>query len=201
MVDVLYSAMTGYSLNTAHACTAGALAHDLEHADLSSIAYMAATAELHGEAGNGNHAHNLAIFFAEERHRTLLLSFLNGQLFNFYALASENLFIYNAFNLSQLCLSNLGEMGEVKAQSIGTNIATSLVNMAAQNLLQSSVQQMGSSVVAGNIQLASLVNCKGNSIANVDNALGNLTHHDDSAVRQLFGGGNIDNTGRSSNGT
>ena len=135
MVDVLHSAMTGHGLDAAHTCTAGALADDLEHADLSSIAYMAAAAELHGEAGHGNHANNLAIFFSEERHSTLLLSFLNGQLFNLYALAGENLLINNAFYLGQLCLSNLGEMGEVKAQSIGANIAAGLVYMAAQHLL------------------------------------------------------------------
>ena len=92
-------------------------------------------------------------------------------------------------------------MGEVKAQSIGTNIATSLVNMGAQHLLQSSVQQMGSSVVAGNIQLASLVHSKGNCIAHINNALSYLAHHDDSAVRQLLGGSNINYAGRSSNGT
>ena len=161
---------------------------------------MAAATELHGEARNSNHTDNLAIFFAEESHSTLLLSFLNGQLFNLYSLASKNFFIHKSFYLSQLLLGNLGEMGEVKAQSIGTNIATCLVNMAAQHLLQSSVQQMGCSVVAGNIQLAGLVHCKGHSVAYIDHALGNLANHDDSTVRQLLGSGNIDDAGGAGNG-
>ena len=83
-----HSTMTGNSLNTAHACTAGAFANDFEHTDLSSIAYMAATAEFHGEVRNGNNTNNIAVFFTEESSSTLLLSFLNRQLFNINSFAS-----------------------------------------------------------------------------------------------------------------
>ena len=71
--------MTGNSLNTAYACTAGAFAHDFEHTDLCGIAYMAAAAEFHGEVRNSNYTNNIAVFFTEESGSTLLLSFLNRQ--------------------------------------------------------------------------------------------------------------------------
>ena len=58
---------------------------------------------------------------------------------------------------------------------------------------------MGSSVVAGNIQLASLVHNKGNRVAYVDNALSNLAHHNNSAVGQLLSSGNIDYAGGTGN--
>lgn len=112
--------MTGNSLNTAHACTAGAFAHDFEHTYLCGIAYMAAAAELHGEVRNGNNANDVAVFFAEESGSTLLLSFLNRQLFNINSLASQNLLVDNSLNLLQLLSSNLREVGEVKTQTVRT---------------------------------------------------------------------------------
>lgn len=112
--------MTGNSLNTAHACTAGAFAHDFEHTDLCSIAYMAAAAELHREVRYGNDANNIAVFFTEESGSTLLLSFLNRQLFNINSFASQNLLVDNSLYFLQLLSGNLREVGEVKTQTVRT---------------------------------------------------------------------------------
>ena len=193
--------MTGNSLNTAHACTAGAFANDFEHTDLSSIAYMAATAEFHGEVRNGNNANNIAVFFTEESSSTLLLSFLNRQLFNINSFASQHLLVDNSLYFLQLLSSYLREVGEVKTQTVRTNIAAGLVNMGTQNLFQSSMQQMGCGMVTSDIHLACLVYSKGNSVTYSNSAFGYGTDHNNSAVRQLFGNIYSDNAGRSGNST
>mgnify|MGYP006867322534 CR=1 FL=1 len=123
---IIHDRISGKSLNTAHACTAGAFANDFEHTDLSSIAYMAAAAEHHGEVRNGNNANNIAVFFTEESSSTLLLSFLNRQLFNINSFASQNLLVDNSLNLLQLLSSNLREVGEVKTQNGPDDIAAGL---------------------------------------------------------------------------
>ena len=162
---------------------------------------MAAAAELHREVRNGNNTNDVAVFFAEERGCTLLLSFLNRQLFDVNSFASQHLLIDNSLYFLQLLSSNLREVGEVKAQTVRTNIAAGLVNMGTQNLFQSSMQQMGCGMVTRDIHLACLVYSKGNSVAYSNSAFGYGTDHNNSAVRQLFGNIYSDNAGRSGNST
>ena len=193
--------VTGYSFDTANASTGGCFGNDFEHADLSSIRYMATTAEFHGEFRNGYYANNVAIFFTEECGCTTFFSFFDGKFFNSNFFSCQDFFVNDCFYFFQFSFSYLGEVREVKTQTVGTNIGTSLVYMTTENLFQSSMEQVGCSVVTSDVVFTSILYSEGYFFTNIYNAFYNITNHDGSAVRQFFGYGYFDYAGRSSNGT
>ena len=162
--------LAGDSLNAADTSGHRALAHDLEAADLGGVLDMGAAAELGGPAFDINHADHLAVLLAEQSHCTQLLGLFNGHLLDGDVHGLKDLVVDDLLHTGQLLRSDRAEVGEVEVGDLGVLIGASLMDMVAQHLTQSSLQQVGSGMVAGNGHAVLFVHAGGQMVAHLDDA-------------------------------
>ena len=123
--------MPCHSFDTANASTGAGLGNYFKHTDLRCISHMNAAAEFHRETRYSNDTHDIAIFFAKQRHRTTFFSFFNRQFFNGHTLGCQNLFINNSFDTAQFFFCYRREMRKVETQTVRTYITACLIDMTA----------------------------------------------------------------------
>ena len=70
LLHPLQRAVGGHRLDPADAGRDRRLRHDLEEADVAGAPHMRAAAQLGGEIAHADDAHFVAVFLAEQRHRT-----------------------------------------------------------------------------------------------------------------------------------
>ena len=157
---------------------------------------MYAAAQFHREIRNGNDPHHGAVFFTEQRHGAALLCLFNRHFFKGYGLGRQNLLINHLLHLCQFFRRYLGEMGEVKVQTVRTYIAACLVDMAAQHTAQGCLQQMGGCVVTGNVGSPDSIHFIGHCVPDGNGALFHRTCHIGYAVRQFLCFGHPHQAGR-----
>ena len=128
---------------------------------------MAAAAQLARELASLNDAHGIAVFLAEQSRDARLASGVERSLVRAHGNGVHDLLVCDALNLGQLLGRYALEVGEVKAQAIGANVAASLLHMVAQNLAQRRMEQMRAGMVARNALAAKLVDNRANGVAHV----------------------------------
>ncbi len=149
VLDEFERFLAGDGLDTAHTARNGELAHDAQRADLRGIVEMRAAAEFHGVAlAHIDDADNIAVLFAEERHRAETAGLRDGYFLHRDGEALEHGFVHHALDGGDLLGLHGGEVGKVKAETVGLNERTGLVDMVAENGAQRLVQQVGGAVGA-----------------------------------------------------
>ena len=127
---------------------------------------MCAAAKLNAVAAHINHAHDIAVFLAKERHCALLSCRINAHFLRNNGIACEDSFIDQSFHLFDFIRCHSGEMGEVETQSVCADIGAGLLNVCPQNSSQCLLQQMGCGVVS----------CGSHSVFFVDFCTGNIAN-------------------------
>ena len=157
---------------------------------------MNAATQFHGETGNGNYPDHGAVFFTEQGHGAPFLRFFNRHFLKGNGLGRQNLLIDYFFYFGQFFRGYLGEMGEVKMETVRAHIAAGLVHMIPQHLAQGCLQQVGSRMVPGNVRLADHVHFEGHFIAGGNGSFFYGACHIGHAIRQFFRFGNPQQPGR-----
>ena len=110
---------------------------------------MGAAAELHGVTiAHIDDADNVAVLFAKERHCADTACLRDGHLLHGDGEALEHGLIHHALDGGDLLGLHGGEVGKVKAETVGLNERTGLMDMVAENGAQRLVQQVGGAVGA-----------------------------------------------------
>ena len=82
----------------------------------------------------------------------------------------KDLVVDDLLHTGQLLRGDRAEVGEVEVGDLGVLIGAGLMDMVAQHLAQSSLQQVGSGMVAGNGHAVLLVHAGGQMVAHLDDA-------------------------------
>ena len=160
----------GDSLDTADAGSNRGLADDLEAADLSGVLDVGAAAELGGPALNINNTDDLAVLLAEQSHSAQLLGLFDGHFLDGDVHRLEDLVVDDLLHAEQLLGSDSAEVGEVEVGDGSILIGACLMDVVAQDLAQSCLQQVGSGVVAGDGHAVFLIHAGGQMVADMDDA-------------------------------
>ncbi len=110
-----------------------------------------AAAEFGREAvGELDHAHLVAILFAEERHGVVLVhGHVDGHVFEgFDACVGQHFAVDDGLDLFELFVGDLREVREVEAQAVGSTERAGLLDVGAEDLAQRGVEQVRAGVVA-----------------------------------------------------
>ena len=129
----------------------GFLAGELEQADFAGGGGVRAAAELGREAVRElDHAHLVAVLFAEERHGVVLVDgHVDGHVFERFDFGvGEHFAVDDVLDLFEFFVGDLREVGEVEAQAVGIDQRAGLLDVRAQNLAQRGVEQVRAGVVA-----------------------------------------------------
>ncbi len=145
-VNTLHECLAGDSFNAAYAGSYGAFADDVEGTDKSCVAQMSTAAELDGLLSHGDNADDVAVLLAEESGCTHLLSLVNGHLADGDIQTIEDHVANALVDGKDLIGGECGEVSEVETEMVGLNERASLVDMVAQNVLESSLEQMSCGV-------------------------------------------------------
>ncbi len=133
---------------------------------------MSATAEFAAErlilGTYRNNAYGLAIFLAKECNSARSTSLINTHNTRYNRLSSKNLLVNQVLYLGKLLRRKRLKVSEVKTQMLWRNKGTSLRNMLTNDLLQSSIKQVRSSVVAAKQPTALSIHRSRDAIANMN---------------------------------
>ena len=131
---------------------------------------MGAAAELSGPALDIDDAHDLAVLLAEQSHCAQLLCLVDGHLLHGDIHGIKDAVVDDLLHAGQLLCGDCAEVGEVEVGDLAVLIRTSLVHMVAQHFAQSSLQQVGSRVVAADSHAVFLIDLGGQMVADLDDA-------------------------------
>ena len=148
-IEHLLGLLARNGLDTAHAGRNGALRENLEEADIARGAGVRTAAQF-DRRPEADHADLVAVFLAEEHHRTALL----GLLLRSLAVLHERIVgadgpVDELLHLAQLLGRHLLEMREVETQDFGRHQRTLLLDMRAEHLAQRLVHEVRGGVVVG----------------------------------------------------
>ena len=166
--------VAGDGFNPAHAGRHTAFADDLEQADVAAGLDMRAAAQLLG-AADGEHAHGLAVFLAEQHHRAALLCVIQRHHFGAGRRIGQHFGVDDRLDLGDLLGRHGCVVREVEAGALGIHQRALLLHMAAQHFAQGLVHQMGGAVVAHRLDPQLGVDLGGKHIADRDRALEHAT--------------------------
>ena len=140
---------------------------------------MRAAAQLGGEVANADDAHAVAVLFAEERHRVVLVDGdVDGHVLDHLdAVVAQHLPVGEVFDVLQLFVVDRGEVREVEAQMRGIDQRARLLHVLAQHIAQRGMQKVRAGVVAHGGAADFVVDHRVHFVADVDGLLG------DDAVR------------------
>ena len=105
-------------LDAPHTRGHAAFGGDREEADVAGGADVRPAAELHAEAGHGDHADRVAVLLAEERHRTGGDRLLGGAHLGRHGRVRQHLRVDDAFDLEELVWRHGGEVLEVEPEAL-----------------------------------------------------------------------------------
>jgi hypothetical protein len=106
-----------------------------------------AAAQLGGRIAHAQHAHALAVLFAEQRHRAEVERFLHAHVAHFGHVVVADLRVDHAFDRREFLRRHRLEVREVETQAIGRDQRTLLRDMRAEHAAQRGVQQVRGAVV------------------------------------------------------
>jgi hypothetical protein len=139
--------VTGHRLDAPDAGGDAGFGDDLEQADVATAADVHAAAEFLRRA-DGQHAHFVAVFLAEEHHRARPLRFLDRHDACLGRGIGKNLVIDEVLDTTNLVGGHRRIVREVEARLLGIDQRAFLLHMAAEHLAQRLVHQVRRRVVA-----------------------------------------------------
>ena len=122
--------------------------YNFEQADVAGVLHVRTAAKLGGEIAGADHADNVAVFLAEQRHRAEFFRFVNRHFFGLNRHGRQNRFVDFAFDGFKLVRRQRREVGEVETHVRGVDKLTCLFNMGAERIAQRRLQQVRRGVVA-----------------------------------------------------
>ena len=122
----------------------------MEHADLGGRAHVRAAAQLArvGAVADLDHAHDLAVLLAEQRHRAEALGLLEGGGDRAHGVVGGDPRVDGVLDVAQLLRAERARVREVEAQLVRADVGAGLADVGAEALAQRGVQQVGGGVVA-----------------------------------------------------
>ena len=145
----------GDGFNAPHPGGHAAFGNNQEGTGLARTGKVRAAAQFHGfrrvrrRVGHGQHAHGIAVFFAEQGHGSAGHGLGHGHDFGADGHVRQNGAVDLALYSSQLFRGQGRNVGKVKTQMRAVHQGARLLDVAAQHPAQGRVQQMGAGVVAG----------------------------------------------------
>ena len=140
----------GDRLDPAHVGGAGGLLGDLEDADLGRRAHVGAAAQLARPvaAADLDHAHDVAVLLAEQRHRAEVLGLVERGRERAHGLVLEDHRVDAVLDPAAVLVAQRRAVGEVEAQLVRADVGARLAHVGAEALAQRGVQQVRRRVVA-----------------------------------------------------
>ena len=124
-----------------------AFGDDRERPDLRGRAHVGAAAELAREAGDFDHADDLAVLLPEEHHRTELPRLLDRRQERVHREVLEHPLVDDLLHALALLRAHRLRVGEVEAQLVGPHCRAGLAHVVAEDLLKRLVQEVCRRVV------------------------------------------------------
>ena len=139
-----------HRLDAPHVRRARGLAEDVKEADLRRRAHVRATAELARvlALADLDHAHDLAVLLAEQRHRAQPLGLLERRRDRAHRIVRQHPLVHAILDIAQLLRAQALSVAEVEAKLVRTDIGAGLAHVGADALAQRRLQQMRGGVVA-----------------------------------------------------
>ena len=139
LLELAQRALAGYGLQTPHAAGDAAFFQYLDQPDLAGRARVRAAAELGREVADADDPHAIAVLFAEERHRLVLVDGdVDGHVLDdLDAIVAQHFLVGEVFDVLQLLVVDAGKVREVEAQVAGIDQRARLLHMRAQHVSQS----------------------------------------------------------------
>ena len=167
-------------LDAAHVGRARGLAEQLEQPDLGGVAHVGAAAQLAREraVADLDHAHDVAVLLAEQRHRAEPLGLVErgGDARARAGSRGSSSLTWSSTSRSSSAAQRLA-VGEVEAQLVGADVGAGLAHVAAQPPAQRGVQQVRRGVVALGGVAGGAVDVGAHALAGLDRAvLGHQRH-------------------------
>ena len=148
-------------------------ADDLEESDIAGARDVRAAAQL-ARAADVQHAHLVAVFFAEQHHRAGLLRLVDRQHPRLRRRVLQDLGVDDRLDAANLVVGDRRIVGEVEARLVGIDERALLLHVRSQHLAQRLVHQVGGRVIAHRPRTRRLVDVRGNGVAHLE-----LAGHDD----------------------
>ena len=149
---------------------------------------MRTAAEFRRKALHIHNAHDIAVFFSEQRHSAQLLGLLEGHHLDVYGQRLEDFGVDDPLHLSQLLGRYSVEVREVEAHTLVVLIRAGLMHMGAQHFSQSFLQQMRTCMVAHDRVAAVALHRSDDLIACLHHAVQQRTGMHIITLRRLFTG-------------
>ena len=184
VVGLYIGACDGF--NTSDTGSDAVLGDDLELADLAGIANVGTAAELYG-IRHFDHADFFAVFLAEQRHGAGLSGFVDAHDLGLYRIRAGNTVIDFILDSPDLITGHGLEVAEVEPGPVSVLIGALLLNMAAQNVPEGLLQQVGRAVVAAGLHTVGFVDPEGDGIADLEHALCHGTDMGDLGTGHMLG--------------
>ncbi len=136
-------------LDAAGAGRDAGLRENVEAAGLAGGPDVGAAAQFHGHAGHLDHAHHVAVFLAEKGGGPLGPGGFDAEFLDDNRRVQQNGRVDLVLDLGQLLGGHGRDVGEVEAQAVRADQRTGLVDVAAQDVFERLVEQVGAGMVAG----------------------------------------------------
>ncbi len=120
---------------------------DLELADVADPVDVRAAAEFDREVTETQHAHAIAVFFAEQGGGAGLQRVVEIHDLDVGGGIHADFAIDQPLDLGQLLRAHRTRMGEIETQMVGSDQRTALLDVVTQHLLQGGVHQVRGRVV------------------------------------------------------
>ena len=143
-------AFTGDRLDAADARRNRAFVDDLADSDVAGAGHVRASAQLLAEAVDRDHAHALAVFFAEQRHRSGGKRLVEVHDVGVDFAVDEDLLVHEPLDFGELVGIHGRIVSEIEAQARGLNHAAGLLDMRAEDGAQGGMKQVRAGVIAHN---------------------------------------------------
>ena len=112
---------------------------------------MSTAAELYREVACAYNTDNVAVFLAEQSHSAELLGFFNRHFAGIYLDSLKNFLVNKLLDVHQLLGCERLKVSEVKTENRVVYKLTSLLNVVAEHLAESRLEQVCSGVVSHDI--------------------------------------------------
>ena len=148
--ELFEGSKSGNGFDAADSGRDGAFAEELDGADLAGGGGVGASAELGGEVADLDDAHLVAVLLAEERHGVVLVDGdVDGHVFEGDdGGVREHFLINEVLDVLQFLVGDGGEVGEVEAEAVVVDERSGLLDVFAEDLAESGVEEVSSGVIA-----------------------------------------------------
>ena len=147
---------------------------------------MRSAAKLHTESRHSHDAYNVSVLLAEKRHRAFRLCLVLLHLGNLNVLRLQNNVVDKFFNIRKLLRRYRLEIREIETKPLRCDQRSRLIDLIANNALQSCLQKMGRRMIARRGQLLFTIQRNLHGIADLEHTFFHIADMVNRAVRQFL---------------